>query len=50
MLPSWGRVNSINMQKVLWALDAKRPHMPGVKGYHEFLKLRPAFQKQIMNP
>ena len=33
-----------------YALDVKRPKLPGVEAYYERLKQRPAFQKHIMKP
>ena len=31
-------------------LDVKRPRLPRVESYHERLKQRPAFQRQIIKP
>jgi hypothetical protein len=50
VLKLWGRVNSINVRKVLWMLDVKRSHLPRLASYHQRLKQRPAFQRHIMNP
>jgi glutathione S-transferase len=33
-----------------YALDVKRPHLPRIEAYHELLKQRPAFRKNVMQP